>query len=266
MHSHEHEHKYFSDIHADMASQFFGMPHRVPDTEEITGLRNKLETSTEDYGIIMTLAESLSFQLRYREAIELYDRALKIRPRSLDALQARAGRHFKTLQFGKSLDDYVACDRISPDDREIIYRLGIVEYAVGINVEAESHFARCFDMYTDDPEMLVASAFWLALAESRTKSGAGLWKTYDFSLSTPHHAGYNDGLRVLAGIDSAEETYEKWREHEDKLQASIALYALVIHYRNEGDKKREGEIYSELMTTDEYWAGITYVAAFAERM
>jgi tetratricopeptide (TPR) repeat protein len=213
----------------------------------------------------MKLAECLSFQLRYRESISLYDRALAILPDSIDALQARAARHFKTLQTEKALADYAHCEKISPDDREILYRSGITLYAAGKNVEAEHRFSRCFELYADDPEMLVAAAYWLALTESRTKSGEGLWKTFDFALETPHHTGYRDALRVLLGLDDAGETHEKWSKHEDKLNASIVLYALTVHFRSTGDKTREGKMYTELMTTDEYWAGIAYVAAFTER-
>ena len=265
-HSHDHSHRYFSDIHADLASQFFGTLHHVPDTEEIAGLRKKLNESPDDYDTLMALAGCLSFQLRYREAIGLYDRALAIRQDNYSAMYERAARHFKTLQFEKAYADYVRCLEISPDTSDAIYRLGITEYVMQKNVDAERHMSRCFELYRGDPEMLVASAYWLALTDMRLPSQRGLWKTYDFTLDTPHHVGYRDSLRVLTGLDRAEKAYEKWRGNEDKLNASIVMYALVVHYRNAGEITRANELYSELMTLDEFWAGIAFVAAFAERL
>ena len=266
VHSHEHSHVYFADIRADLASQLFGLPHRVPDTVEITELKAKLDAAPDDYDTLMELAEKLNFQLRYLEAIALYDRALAVRPDDYDALYDRAARYYKTMQFDKALSDYLRCLEMSPDNREVLYRLGITEYVLKMGDDAQRRLVRCMELFADDPEMLVASAYWLALVSLRENTGNETWKSYDFSIATPHHTGYRDALRVLCGLDNAEAAYETWAENADTLSASIVLYALSVHHRAAGNAARADEVYSVLMNIDKYWAGFAYVAAWAERL
>ena len=268
-HTQEHaqEHKYFADVHADLASQFFGaMPHRVPDTDEITQLRTKLDALPDDYDALMELAGKLDFQLRYRESIPLYDQALVIRPNEFKALYERAARYFKTLQFERALADYVCCNEISPNNGAVLYRLGITYYVMGKTTDADRCFTHCIELFSANPEMLVASAYWLSLASLRGKTNNEIWKSYDFSLDTPHHCGYRDGLRVLCKIDDAEEMFEKWVKNTDTLNASIVLYALSVYHRACGAERRANEVFSITLAIDEYWAGFAYIAAWAERI
>ncbi|MDR0863100.1 MAG: tetratricopeptide repeat protein [Oscillospiraceae bacterium] len=260
-----HTHKYFSEIHADKNSQFFALPHSTPDNEETAESRRKLAAEPDDYALLMDFAKRLNFQLRYREAIEVYNRALELRPDDCDVRLARAPRYYNTLQFDKAYADYAYCLERSPDNAYALYRLGITAYAMGKNSEAEACFTRCMAHYANEPEMLVASAYWLAMTVARTRSGNAEWRSFDFALDIGHHTGYRDGLAVLCGKSNAGETYSSWLADADTLNASIVLYALVAHYRLNGDSVMENEVFYALMRTDEYWAGFAYIAAWAER-
>jgi tetratricopeptide (TPR) repeat protein len=174
-------------------------------------------------------------------------------------------RYYKTLQLEKAYAEYKCCEEAEPDDKNAQYRLGIVSYALGRNDEAERCFTRCVKAFASEPEMLVASHYWLALAEARTKSGDALWMTFDFSLEIGHHTGYRDGLALLCGKSDADKIYRDLLSGGDALNSSIALYALVIYFRKLGDAKRAEDLYQELMLLDEYWAGLVYIAAYAER-
>ncbi|GHV87244.1 hypothetical protein AGMMS50255_5400 [Spirochaetia bacterium] len=260
-----HTHKYFSEIHADKNSQFFNRSCRITDIEETAKSREKLLAEPGNYDLLMDFAKKLNFQLRYREAIEIYDRALELRPNDYDARLARAPRYYNTLQFDKAYADYSYCLNQSPDNPYVMYRIGITAYAMGKNEEAEVHFTRCMTLYAEEPEMLVGSAYWLALTVARTNSRNTQWQTFDFTFEIGHHTGYRDGLKVLAGKSGVEETYNRWIKDDDTLNGSIVLYALAVYYRMNGNIEKAKKIFSTLMSLDEFWAGFAYIAAWSER-
>lgn len=259
-----HPHKYFADEHCGRDSQIYGLPHQVADTGEIAGLREKLAAG-DDYDTLMSLAAKLGFQLRYREAIECYDRALALRPGDFEARRRRAPRLFSTQQLEPALADYGYCDAVKPEDTEILYRLGITQYALGRDLEAEATLARCARGFVDNPEMLVAALYWLALANTRTGSGETLWRGFDFALDTGHHRGYRDALAVLSGTAGAEETYRRWKDDTDALNAGIVLYGLSRYFRRGGSDSRADLLRGETLALEEYWAGFASTAAWAEK-
>lgn len=268
-HSHNHaggrSHNYFSEVHADRESQFFGKEHNISDTEEMIHLRRCLIEDPDNYELLIELADKLNYQLRYRESVELYNQALEIRPKDYNALRKRAPRYYNTLQFEKAYEDYASCNRLSPDNPDILYRFGITAYAMGRNGEAETLFSRCLAHYTREPEMLVASAYWLALSSIRTGSGNKEWKEFDFTLEISHHTGYRDGLKVLCEKADPEQVYQNTIASRDALNGSIVLYGLAVYYRHTGEKERAREMYAKLMEMDEFWAGFVYIAAWAEK-
>jgi hypothetical protein len=120
-------------------------------------------------------------------------------------------------------------------------------------------------LYADDAEMLVGSAYWLALTVARTNSKNTQWRTFNFALDIGHHTGYCDGLAVLCEKSDAEEMYNRWIADDDTLNCSIVLYALVVYHRLNGNEKKANEILDTLMNIDEFWAGFAYIAAWADR-
>ena len=99
--------KYFSDIHASCESQFRGLPHGLADTPEIAACR----AEPENYEGLLSLADALCWQLRFREAIDALTRAIALAPERIEAYRKRGPKYLDTLQFGAALDDYTRCER-----------------------------------------------------------------------------------------------------------------------------------------------------------
>ncbi|MCI7606737.1 MAG: hypothetical protein MSS69_08275, partial [Spirochaetales bacterium] len=91
--------KPFSDIHVSLFSQLEGKEESVPDTLEIKELRSKEPTLMN----LMELGKALSFSLRYREAIDVYKKALEIDKDNLKCKRLLAGRYLSTLQLDSAL-------------------------------------------------------------------------------------------------------------------------------------------------------------------
>ena len=260
-----HTHDYFSELHASKESQFFGTPHGVSDTDEAAALRARLEEAPDDYDLLLELASKLSFQLRYREALELCDRAVALRPDGLEALRLRAARRLTTLQTKLAHEDYAAAFSLKPDATEVAYRLGISAYILRRYKEAEELFGMCAERSVEEPEALVAAYYWLALTEARTHSGNEGWRGFDFSSDIDHHTGYRDGLLVLCGRVSAEEMYAAVSGAEDSLNGCITLYAAAARCRLDGNTELERKIMSEILGWDDFWPGFAYLAAWSEK-
>ena len=77
--------KYFSDIHASCESQFCGLPHGLADTPEIAACR----AEPENYEGLLSLADALCWQLRFREAIDALTRAIALAPERVEAYRKR---------------------------------------------------------------------------------------------------------------------------------------------------------------------------------
>ena len=259
-----HTHEYFAKIHASKESQFFGAPCDIPDTDEMTELRAQLSAAPEDVSLIKQLAAKLGFQLRYREALELYDRAVTLQPHDVEALRGRAARYLATLQTQHAYDDYVACRKLKPDAVDIANRVGIAAYMLGRDTEAAGILKWCIEHSSDDPETQIAVSYWLAMAEIRSGGGAGKWRDFDFTSEIGHHTGYRDGLAVLCGLATVEDTYAAVKQSEDSLNGGIVLYALAIWYKQHDNEARYRAILDEIVAWDDFWPGFAYLVAWRE--
>jgi len=259
-----HTHTYFSEIHASKASQFFGDECHVTDTEEMKKLRSQLENSPDDFDLLIQLADKLNFQLRYRESLALYERAVVLRPDDVTARRGRAARFLTTLQTQKAYDDYVACRKMDPKAVDIACRVGISAYILEKDKTAAEVLAWGVAHSAEDPETQVAAAYWLAMAEIRQNAGAGAWREFDFTAEIGHHTGYRSGLLVLCGRESAEATYEEVKKSEDSLNGCIVLYALAIWYKKNGNDVRYKELLQEIIAWDDFWPGFAYLVAWSE--
>ena len=259
-----HQHTYFSEIHATKASQFFGESCDVPDTDEIAELRTRLAAAPKDFDLLTQLAAKLSFQLRYREALALYERAVALRPDDVEARRGRAARLLATLQTRRAYEEYTACRNLKPEAVDIANRVGISAYILGKDAEAAEVLAWCVAQSADEPETQVAVSYWLALTELRMGGGTGAWRHFDFAAAIDHHTGYRAGLAVLCGRESAEETYGTVKQSEDSLNGCIVLYALAIWYKQQGDSTRYRALLREILAWDDFWPGFAYLVAWSE--
>ena len=260
-----HKHTYFAEHHASKDSQFFGTAHDVLDTDEMSELRVRIKSEPQNVELLSELASKLNYQLRYRESTLIYDHVLALEPDNYEAHRNRAARLLATLRTEEAYKDYFACLAARPNSSDIVYRLGIAAYMLGRNSEAEQLFTNGATLMAEDAEMLVATLYWLALAECRTHSGKEQWRGFDFSLDVDHHYGYRDGLAVLCGLDDAEKAYTKAATNSDTLNGCITLYAIAAYFRREGHPIRAQEVMTKLISLDDFWPGFAYIAAWLER-
>jgi tetratricopeptide (TPR) repeat protein len=258
-------HNFFAAMHASKESQFYDLPHGLEDTPDISSLRAMLESGKGNpYELSIALADRLCFQLRFREAVDCYTQALSIIPDTFIALRKRAPRYLCILEPAKAFADFLACAKKAPNSLELEYRLGISSYINGDYDLAETFFKRCAGFAKTNPEMLVASEYWLALSSIRTDSGDSSWMGYDFSQPIQVQTGYCEAMKALCGMESPESAIARAVEGANPLDGSIILYGVHCLCQKRGQGGLAEAVLSDLVLWDDFWPSFAYLAAWTE--
>jgi tetratricopeptide (TPR) repeat protein len=293
------KHRYFAPIHASKESQFFDLPHHLEDPPEMTELKTRLEGEPDNPGLILELCKEYIYQLRYREAIEGYNRAGALRPEDPDIRRQRAPRFLNTLQFEKAYADFTFCEAARPGTLDIAYRLGLTCYMMGRRLEAADWFARAgeYAKAADDGEMEVAALYWQILAAAGIRGEFGPWLNFDFTRNVDHHWAYRDtaklfreafgpggvlegGLRGGTGqaedlppeirkslLEAASGLYRPPAPDDDEertMSGTILNYGAYCFYRYLGERDRAGEILKVILEHDGFWPCYAYLAAWTD--
>ena len=104
--------KPFDDLHVGIESQLLNIPEHIPDSTTVSAARKEIDTVDG----LVALGQALSRQLRYRQAILAYTRALEIEPDNRAVLRLRAGRYLTTLQSDLALRDFERCLALGGDN------------------------------------------------------------------------------------------------------------------------------------------------------
>lgn len=248
--------KYFSDIHADAASQLDGRPHNLTDSPEISALRH-----SESYDDLLSLADALKFQLRYREAIRVYTKAIMLRPEELAPLRKRAGLFLSTLSPDEALSDFKACLRAGGDKTDILYRLGICHYLKREYPNAMAVFEECLPLCND--EMAVAAIYWHTL--SAWRCGADpllLTEHYHSGMDVGHHTAYNFSMSMAYGYTDFFQALSHIEDEKDDLEYSIKAYCMYIYLLKLGKNAESERLLEEILARDSFWISFAYIAAW----
>lgn len=247
--------KYFDDIHASWQSQLCGAAVETEDSAAVTAARAAAGTAEG----LSALGDALTKQLRYREAAEAYDEALKLSPDDLSLLRRRAGRYISTLQCEKALEDLAKCAALGADCLDILYRTGLCRYFMRQYAAAREIFSDCIELCDD--EMGIAVIYWHTLCSYRLKKPAELLKRYRTGMAVGHHTAYEKAVSVFAGVNGFDAVYAEALAERDDLESVIILYGLHGYAMSLNDASRAQSIMEQILPRDGFWPSYAYLAA-----
>jgi tetratricopeptide (TPR) repeat protein len=295
------KHRYFDQIHAPKESQFFGLPHNLEDPPEIRELKARLAGDPDNYQLILELGNRYNYQLRYREAIDLYNRAAALRPEDPDIRRQRAPRFLNTLQFEKAKADFLFCETHKPGTLDIAYRLGLTCYMMGRRSESADWFARAreYARTGGDGEMEVAALYWQTLTAACLREKFGSWLNFDFTRNIGHHWAYCNtimvfyeafgpggicegglkgglgrrGERLSPGVRKAllQAAVGLYRppapedDEEQTMNGTILNYGVYRFYRYLGEADQAAETFKVILKHDAFWPCYAYLAAWTDK-
>ena len=257
-HHHTHE-KPFIDPHCNPASQLGGMAFSIEDSTEVADAR-KSQDKAEDFAV---LGKALARQLRYREALEIYNRGLEKYPDDLKLLRLRAGRYLTTLQCEKAISDFQRCLERGDGELDCRYRIALALYYQGSYKKAMEQLEKCMPLCEDFDEMGIAVIYWHTLCAYRASERPALLSFYHEGMDVGHHIGYEKVVSVCAGKRDANEVIKSLDNDHDPLEYGIALYGIHVYgkyFRNDGNA-----LLDEILRHENFWISFAYIAAWNDR-
>ena len=248
--------KYFADIHGTPASQMGNESCELSDTVEVAKLRN-----AETYDELLALGKALCYQLRYREAVEVYTKAISRSPEDIRAYRQRAARYITTLQPLAAIQDFLRCRSLGGDEVDISYRLGLCHYLAGNYAEAMKELEHCYPLCDD--EMGIAVIFWHTLSAWRLQLPTKLLNAaYHPGMNVGHHTAYEFTMAVASGRCELVDAMKRLEAEPEDLEYSIMAYG-VAAVLNHMDKKNEAKkLIRNLLERDGFWISYAYIAAW----
>ncbi len=230
-HSHHHHghdgghapfHRLFGELHETYESEFGSISPSTPD-DDGTAAARRTATENPTAENLLALAGALCFQLRYKEAAEVYDKILAGAPSNYAANRKLALCMLKTRNFGKARELLAVCDRLNPASLDVIYRQGLCEFYDGNFERAEEYFLNCYPLTRDNGDMYIAVIYWHLLTLVRLgKDTAAALAEYSSDIQIGHHVGYLLTCKLFAGEDTLAHLTESTEDQVDSFIATIA--------------------------------------------
>jgi tetratricopeptide (TPR) repeat protein len=250
---------YFSELHASASSQLNNISHELADSPEVHSLRN-----ADCYEQLMDLGKALSYQLRYREATEIYTKAILQKPDEYTAYRQRAAKYLSTLQTEKAFADFLTCRKMGGDEQDLSYRLGLCHYFSGNYLESIAELEQCYHLCDD--EMGIAAIFWHTLSAWRCGAETMLLQRYyHANMQVGHHTGYAFAMKLAAGEITFASAWAQLSEEPDDLEFSMKAYGVYAWLLHCNRQKEADDLLEEILRRDSFWISYGYLAAWNDR-
>jgi dipeptidyl aminopeptidase/acylaminoacyl peptidase len=273
------------------ATSLLGRPLFPLELEEETrkGLEEKVAQATADLAkspdsveAAIALGRRLAAFGRFREAIDVYTRALAKHPRDARLYRHRGHRHITVRELDAALADLTRAAELvagRPDEPEaasdpsrppsttlqfsIFYHLGLAHYLKGDFAAAENAYRRCLERARGSDDRLVSATDWLYMTLrrlGRAEEAARLLEPIHPGLSVTEDRSYLNRLLVYKGVHSPEDLL---RAGGDPLTRETYAYAVGNWYLYNG-RKDEARAVFERVVASPYWPAFGHVAAEAD--
>jgi tetratricopeptide (TPR) repeat protein len=221
---------------------------------------------------------------RYREAIEIFSKAIEEHPGEPRLYRHRGHRYITLRMFDKALEDLrKAADLVSgrpdevepdgqPNDRNIPtgtlksnvwYHLGLAYYLQGDFTAAMKAYRECMKYSTND-DMKCATADWLYMSLrrlGRTKEASEVLETIHDTMNIIENFSYHKRLLMYKGVIPVDSLLNPAGLTD--LDLATQGYGVGNWYLYNGQYSRATEIFHRI-TEGSYWAAFGYIAAEAE--
>ncbi len=226
----------------------------VTDTEEMFWLRQ-----SDDYQSKLRLADALISQYRYRDAVDAFRDAEKIRADD-PALYRRLGGALLTIRrFSEAFDAYQRYLNLGGEAQQIAYPLGIRHYLLGEYARAAESFTGCLPC---DDEMLIAVLYWHCLSCLRISAESDLLGLYRPGMDVGRHGAYALVVSAVAESTSLSDALTALSDDEKALDFCIEAYGISRCLAAAGRTIEAEDLRRRLLIRREVWPSVAYLAAW----
>lgn len=258
---------------------------RVALEADLRSAQAALAASPRDEDAAIWVGRRLAYLGRYRDAIDAFSSALATHPRSYRLLRHRGHRWITLREFDRAVADLTHAaslavgrpDEIEPDgapnpanvprsttQSNIYYHLGLAEYLRGRYAEARLAYLEGLRFARVNDDMLVATTYWLYLAErrlGRDAEAAEHLATITPNMEILENSAYHRLLLLFKG-DLTPEAVARTDDAGGIGDATIG-YGVGVYWLLRGDPQRAEQAWRGVVDGPS-WPAFGFIAAEAE--
>ncbi len=266
-------------------TSLFGEPlfEQIDTTGVIAAADADLAAAPNDVDLIIAAGRERRNYWQYRQAMELYTRAIELAPDDWRAYRYRGHRYISLREFDAAIVDLEAARQRAPFNWDVAYHLALAHFLSGDFSAAADEYVRCLNLAddamaraaqaddfrscsqnADDPESMVAMAEWAVRAlmrAGRDTEADALLATIPNDLAIGENLAYYHNLLLHKGLMSAEDLLAGGPDAPYRLET--VGYGVVNQMLAAGDTEA-ALLILERLYDDPWWPGFGRIAAEVE--
>jgi tetratricopeptide (TPR) repeat protein len=267
------------------ATSLFGEPlYAMQDTTgAIESADRALSQAPEDLELMIAAGRVRRNFWQYREAMELYSRAIELAPGDWRPYRFRGHRHISLREFDQATSDLEMARQLAPFNWDVSYHLGLAYFLSGRFAEAADEYGRCLSLASDteaslaqadgfrscsqneaDPESWVAMTEWAVRASLRAgmrEMTAGLLEGVPSDLVIGENLAYYHDLLFYKGEKTSDELLNPGPD--GPYRRETVGYGVANWMIAQGDTAQAVLLLEELVE-DPWWPGFGRISAEVE--
>lgn len=236
--------------YASLESQIGNDVCTVGDTEEIFWLK-----MSDDCQSKIKAGDLLVRQYRFRDAIEEYKKALRIKSDDAMLHIKIAGSYLTLFEYAQAVRHYTIALECGAKEETVAFYMGVKDFLQGKYKEAVENFEKA-DVHNG--EMLISVIYWHAVSSLRLKKESGFLTMYNDGIDVGHHSAYKWAVRLFSGLEQV----DNYAESASDLDNVIMLYGIAEYLRFQNKTEEAQGYITRLLTYSNVWPCIAYLAAY----
>ncbi len=252
----------------------------------LAAARERLDEAPGDPESWIWVGRRTAYLGRYREAIELYGRAIERFPEDARLYRHRGHRFLTTRRLDRAIEDLTRAarltdgkvDEVEPDglpnalgiptstlQTNIWYHLGLAHYLAGDFESALAAYRECLAL-SGNPDMRVATSYWLYLTLARlgrADEAGSVIAAIAPELEVIENHDYHRLLLTYRGLADAHELWEEAARDPASVGYATVGYGVGAYHLIHGRPEKAREWFERVLASPA-WAAFGYLAAEAE--
>ncbi len=252
----------------------------------LAAARERLDEAPGDPESWIWVGRRTAYLGRYREAIELYGRAIERFPEDARLYRHRGHRFLTTRRLDRAIEDLTRAarltdgkvDEVEPDglpnalgiptstlQTNIWYHLGLAHYLAGDFESALAAYRECLAL-SGNPDMRVATSYWLYLTLERlgrADEAGSVIAAIAPELEVIENHDYHRLLLTYRGLADAHELWEEAARDPASVGYPTVGYGVGAYHLIHGRPEKAREWFERVLASPA-WAAFGYLAAEAE--